>query len=59
MENTDYNNLITDIDSELEQDYRINDIIESLDSSDEETEVEHPPSAKTRRSSITNRIWNF
>ncbi len=54
MENTDYNNLITDIDSELEQDYRINVIIESLDSSDEETEVEHPPRARLERSSITS-----
>ncbi len=54
MEDTDNNDLLTNIDSEMDRNYRVNVIIESLDSSDEETEVEHPPSAKTRRSSITN-----
>ncbi len=54
MEDTDNNNQLTNIDSEMDRNYRVNVIIESLDSSDEETEVEHPPSAKTRRSSITS-----
>ncbi len=46
-------NLMTDIDNALDQDYRINVIIESLDNSDEETEVEHTQSAQSERSSIT------
>ena len=38
---------------EMEQNYRINVIIESLDTSDEETEVEHPQRDQSERSSIT------
>ena len=53
MENEDDNNPLTNIDNEMDRNYQVNVIIESLDSSDEETEVEHPQRAQSGRSSIT------
>ena len=52
MDDTTNNNPLTNIDDEMDRHYQVNVIIESLDSSDEETEVEHPQRAQSGRSSI-------